>query len=141
MYAIRAVVLIASASKRDGRIALPDIIKGTGAPSAFMAKILQKLVHANIITSVKGHGGGFAIQMTRSAHLTLGDVLKAIDGDALFAGCALGFPRCDEKRPCPIHDQVMRVRADLQTILGDTPIHILGEELAAGESFLRDKLR
>ncbi len=117
------------------------IVKETGAPGAFMAKVLQKLVHAGVITSVKGHGGGFGLDMEREKPVTLGDVVKASDGDALFAGCALGFPKCDERTPCPIHDQVMRVRQDLQSILADTPMAELGEQLTKGESFLRAKLR
>ncbi len=141
MYAIRAMVLIASNSSKGERVSLSMIVAETGAPSAFMAKVLQKLVHADLITSVKGHGGGFGIDAQRVQGLRLGDVVKAIDGDALFAGCALGFPKCDERTPCPIHDQVMRVREDLQTILGDTPISHLGEELRSGSSFLRAKLR
>lgn len=141
MYAIRAVVLIAATSERGERARLPMIVKETGAPGAFLAKVLQKLVHAGVITSVKGHGGGFGLDVERKEPVTLGDVVKAIDGDALFAGCALGFPTCDERTPCPIHDQVMRVRQDLQGILADTPINELGEQLASGASFLRAKLR
>ena len=138
MYAIRAVVLIAS--DRGKRWPLSSIAEGTGAPEAFMAKVLQKLVHAGILDSVKGHGGGFGSPAHMAAGLKLGDVVAAIDGDALFKGCALGFPRCDETKPCPVHDQVMQVRAGLLGILGDTLIADLGHGLHDGDSFLKGKM-
>lgn len=141
MYAIRAVVVIASSSKRGTYTPLSKITSLTGAPSAFMAKVLQQLVHAGVVTSVKGHGGGFGLDPKRAGSVKLGDVVRAIDGDALFSGCALGFPKCDAGRPCPMHDHVTRVRAELDRILADVRIAQLGDELAQGTSFLRGKLK
>lgn len=141
MYAIRAVVVIASANEQGAYVPLTKISSLTGAPSAFMAKVLQQLVHAGAITSVKGHGGGFGLEPERRETIKLGDIVKAIDGDALFSGCALGFPRCDGRRPCPIHDQVTRVRAELDRFLADVRIAQLGNELAQGSTFLRGKLK
>ena len=141
MYAIRAVVVIASANEQGTYIPLTKISALTGAPSAFMAKVLQQLVHAGIITSVKGHGGGFGLDPEREEPVKLVDVVKAIDGDALFSGCALGFPKCDGRRPCPVHDQVTRVRAELDRVLANVLIEKLGDELAQGSTFLRGKLK
>ena len=138
MYAIRAVVLIASEPGK--RWPLRTIAEGTGAPEAFMAKVLQKLVHAGILDSVKGHGGGFGSPKHKAPRLKLGDVVAAIDGDALFKGCALGFPRCDDRKPCPVHDKVVQVRTGVQGILGDTLIADLGYGLSDGDSFLRAKV-
>lgn len=141
MYAIRAVVVIASTNQRGGYVPLTKVSEQTGAPSAFMAKVLQQLVHSGILTSVKGHGGGFGIDPRRAERIKLGDVVKAIDGDALFSGCALGFPTCDGRKPCPIHEQVVRLRAELEHILADVHISQLGSELSQGSSFLRGKLK
>lgn len=140
MYAIRATVLMASHNKADKRWTLNAIVEETGAPEAFMAKILQKLVRNGILRSVKGPGGGFDIEPRKARSLLLRDVVEAMDGDALFSGCALGFPRCDARRPCPIHDQVAQVRERLLGVLASTPIVRLGEELDDGTAFLRSKL-
>lgn len=139
MYAIRAAVLMASDQGTQKRWTLGMIVDETGAPEAFMAKILQKLVHAGLLRSVKGPGGGFDIDPKRIPSLRLGEVVMAIDGDALFKGCALGFPKCDEKRPCPIHAQVAQVRERLQSVVGSTLIRDLGKELDDGTAFLRGK--
>lgn len=139
MYAIRAVVLVASDQHK--RWSLGAITEGTGAPQAFMAKVLQKLVHAGILGSVKGHGGGFALAPGKAAALKLGTVVSAIDGDSLFRGCALGFPHCDDRKPCPVHDQVVHVRAGLRGILADTLITDLGHVLHEGGTHLKAKIR
>lgn len=140
MYAIRAMVLIASSGKDDPRWTLVRIARETGAPEAFMGKILQQLVRAGLLSSVKGPGGGFDIPSARKRGLKLGEVVSVIDGDALFTGCALGFPKCDERKPCPIHQQVVQVREQLRSVLGDTRIKDLGVGLEEGEVFLRGKL-
>ncbi len=140
MYAIRATVLMASHQEQGQRWTLGMIAAETGAPEAFMAKILQKLVHAGILRSVKGPGGGFDIEPIKAKALQLGEVVTAIDDDALFNGCALGFPKCDARKPCPIHTQVVQVRERLQRVLTSTRIKDLGKELDDGTAFLKGKL-
>lgn len=139
MYAIRAVVLMASDSRSSTRWNLERIIQGTDAPPSFMAKVLQQLVHAGIVESTKGPGGGFALAPEVSLGLRLKDVVVAIDGDFLLSGCALGFPKCDARKPCPVHDEMTRIRERLDAMLSGTEIHRLGAELLAGEVFLRNK--
>lgn len=141
MYAIRALVLMASSPNSTARWTLGRVVSGTGAPEAFMAKILQKLVRSGIIVSVKGPGGGFQLTDERAGTLKLGDVVAVMDGDALLEGCALGFPKCDAQKPCPIHDQVVAVRRRLSDVLTGTLIKDLGKDLEEGHAFLKGKLR
>lgn len=141
MYAIRATVLLCTEEDASVHWPLARIAKGTGAPEAFMGKVLQQLVHAGIVDSVKGPRGGFAITARKKATLQLGEVVTAIDDDGLFKGCALGFPRCDERKPCPVHDQVVIVRERLKNVLGATLITDLGADLKEGSTFLQGKLR
>jgi Rrf2 family protein len=136
MYAIRALVLMASSRVRWS---LRRIVAETGAPEAFMAKVLQQLVRAGIIRSVKGPGGGFDLEPRRARSLTLGEVVTAVDDSALFEGCALGFAKCSDHKPCPIHGQVVHVRERLRTVLANTLIKDLGKDLEEGSSFLKGK--
>ncbi|MCB9183678.1 MAG: Rrf2 family transcriptional regulator [Flavobacteriales bacterium] len=139
MYAIRAVVLMASDNGPGTRWNLERIVQGTDAPPSFMAKVLQQLVHAGMVESTKGPGGGFSLSPEIAAGLRLKDVVVAIDGDFLLAGCALGFPKCDARKPCPVHDEMTLIRERLDAMLSSTEIQRLGAELLAGEVFLRNK--
>ena len=63
-YAIRGLSEVAARGS-NGRLLLDDVVAGSGLPRDFMAKVFQKLVHAGVLRSAKGRGGGFAIrQMT-----------------------------------------------------------------------------
>lgn len=139
MYAIRAVVLMASNREAHSRWNLERIVQGTDAPPSFMAKVLQQLVRAGIVVSVKGPGGGFMLAPKTATTLRLKDVVVAIDGDSLLSGCALGFPKCDARKPCPVHDEMTRIRERLDSVLSSTVIQHLGDELLAGEVFLKSK--
>src|SRR5215213_6437777 len=97
-YAIRGVAKL-SARGEAGRVLLDDVIAGTGLPRDFMAKVFQKLIHAGVLRSAKGRGGGFSL--ARPAHeITLMQVVEAIDGPQTHDRCVIGFARCSDEMPC-----------------------------------------
>lgn len=135
-YAMRAAVVIATYSIEGERHSVKVIAERTGTPEAFMAKTLQKLSRAGIIVASKGPGGGSVMPPRLSRTVKLADIVKVIDGDALYTGCALGLPQCDERRPCPMHDHFLQVREDLRRMLQSTTVHDLATGLKEGSSFL-----
>jgi Rrf2 family protein len=73
-------------------------------PYHFLAKSLQKLVHANILVSSRGALGG--VKLARSAHdITLLSIIKAVDGETFFDACVLGMGDCESEKPCSLHAQ------------------------------------
>ena len=58
-YATRAVLYLAGNSSYKNKIGSKQLADALEISQSFIAKILQKLVKANIITSGKGPGGGF----------------------------------------------------------------------------------
>ena len=136
-YAIKSVIYIWTKSIEDKRVGAKEIGTEINAPDAFTAKILQTLVKAKIIGSQKGPNGGF---FTDESHtkITLKDVVRAIDGDQLFAGCSLGLPQCSEKTPCPLHFEVVGVRKQIDHMLTSKSIKSLAIEVIKGTSKLSD---
>ncbi len=126
-YAFRAMVLIAAGSADGGRLTVQDVAKGTGTPPAFAAKILQKLARARLLHSLKGPGGGYELGPALARKVKLSDVVKAIDDDSVYKGCALGLTECSNRNPCPLHDRFIAVREDLQRMLEGTSIQDLTE--------------
>lgn len=135
-YAIRAVIFIAQQSERGLKAGIKDIAQGTGTPEPFIAKILQDLGREGIVQSSKGPHGGFYLD-AQSKKNTLADVVRAIDGDRLFKGCALGLKDCSEKKPCPLHDEFKVVRARLQKILESANVAEFNRELDLGLTYLK----
>jgi len=135
-YAIKASIFIACKSLNDERVGLLEIAEEIDSPVSFTAKILQTLVKHQIIDSVKGPHGGFGIKKSDISKLKLSKVVAAIDGDAVFKGCGLGFHHCNEKKPCSIHNKFKVVRNELKNMLENTTLLELSEDIKNGKSFL-----
>lgn len=102
-YAIKALLFLSANQKGGNRLSVKDIALAIDSPPAFTSKILQQLVSAKIITSVKGSGGGFEIAESKVKSTKVITVLHAIEGNHFSSGCFLGLPDCSEKNPCPVH--------------------------------------
>ena len=135
-YAIRATIYIADQTNRGRRVGLKDISKEIASPEAFTAKILQQLSRNQIVDSIKGPNGGFAIESGKIAKIKLSQVVLAIDGDSVYRGCGLGLKECSEKQPCPVHDKFKVVREELRKMLESTTILELSLGLKNGITFL-----
>lgn len=136
-YAIKASIFIAKNSLENEKVGFVDVAKEIDSPQAFTAKILQTLVKAGIIDSVKGVKGGFYIPMRRISQTFLVQIVDAIDGDAVFRGCGLGLTQCNENHPCPFHDKIKRIRDELSTMLNSTNLEELAVGIKSGETFLK----
>ena len=134
-YAAKAVIYIWTQSLEDRKVGAKEIGSKIDSPEAFTAKILQTLVRAKLIGSIKGPNGGFFVDESH-AKFTLKDIIKVIEGDNLFAGCSLGLPNCSEKNPCPLHFEVVKVRKELDTMLTSKSIKLLAVEVIKGETKL-----
>lgn len=136
-YGIRSCLYIAQSSLNENRVRLGEIAAAIGSPEAFTAKILQQLVRSQIIKSVKGPYGGFEISHEQMENTPLKRIVVAIDGNDLFTGCAMGLSECDEKQPCPIHNQFFEIRTKLNTLLDNSTILSLAKPLDNGKTFLK----
>ncbi|GGF39570.1 RrF2 family transcriptional regulator [Echinicola rosea] len=136
-YAIRAVLYLAQISSNGKRSSLTDIAEEIGSPNAFTAKILQQLTKKGHINSVKGPNGGFYISDERLQTLRLADIVRLIDGDRLFTGCALGLPECNSLKPCPLHHQFLKIRNDVQDLLENSRLEEISFQLNQGLTFLK----
>ena len=58
-YAIRAVLYLAVYTDETHKMGSKEVAEMIKVPAPFLAKILQKLVRKNIISSTKGPKGGF----------------------------------------------------------------------------------
>ncbi|MFA6630433.1 MAG: Rrf2 family transcriptional regulator [Sulfuricurvum sp.] len=75
-----------------------------GLPFHFLAKSLQKLVHAGILISQRGATGGVTLARSPS-EITLLSIIEAVDGTTFFDACVLGIGDCEAEKPCALHAQ------------------------------------
>ncbi|MGN6639631.1 MAG: RrF2 family transcriptional regulator [Mucilaginibacter sp.] len=135
-YAIRAVFFIAHKTADGGRVGIKEIANGIDSPEHFLAKILQDLSRKGIIQSAKGPNGGFYLD-AEALKRPLTDIVEAVDGNAIFTGCALGLKQCSEVNPCPLHSQFKFIRSKIHDLLQNTEIGEFNGDLQLGISSLR----
>ncbi|MDD2552236.1 MAG: Rrf2 family transcriptional regulator [Dysgonamonadaceae bacterium] len=136
-YGIKASVYIVEHSLNNQKVSLKEVASAIDSPQAYTSKILQQLSRNNIIRSEKGPTGGFSIDKTKINRINLSTIVSAIDGDSIYKGCGLGFHQCDESKPCVIHHQYKTIRNDLKTMLENTFLIDLSEDIDKGLSFLK----
>jgi Rrf2 family protein len=89
-------------SEHDGPASSEQLGPRLGVNAVVLRRTLAGLRDAGIVSSVKGHGGGWSIARDLS-EVTLGDVHRAIGSSALF-----GIGHRDEETACPIEQAVNR---------------------------------
>jgi len=94
----------------------------------FLTKILQVLTQQKIMNSFKGPNGG--VSLARPAQtISIKEIVVAIDGKGLFAGCMLGLDTCSDEHPCPLHQQWTVVRDQLEAVFAQTTLAYLADRI------------
>lgn len=83
-YAFRILMFCAASGTRLSRIS--DISRVYGASEPFLFKILQPLVEAKIIETVRGRNGGIRLARLPSK-ISLGEVARLTEDNFLLAEC------------------------------------------------------
>jgi len=136
-YGVRAATYVAQKSLNNERCSMKDISKEIDSPEAFTAKILQKLVKAGIIKSVKGATGGFEVNLKDMKRVKLADIVIAIDGELYDKVCVLGLKKCSEAHPCPVHYKFKHIKNDVLSMIHNTSLADMSSSVDAGFSCLK----
>lgn len=70
-------------------------------PRSFLAKILQKLVRANLVRSYRGVKGGFSLAK-QAREISMLDVIEAIEGKTCLNVCLMDKKKCGFSKQCPV---------------------------------------
>jgi len=126
-YALRALVYIQAENKKGRLAGIAEIAREIEAPQFFTAKILQRLVRQEFVSSQKGRGGGFFFDPEKPA-VPIRDVIIAVEGDEIFTGCGFGLKLCDENNPCPLHKSYAPIRNRINRLTSGETIQSLARK-------------
>ena len=135
-YALRATIFLAQKSSEGEKRSVDDVATGIDAPRSFTAKILQQLIREGVISSAKGPSGGFYLTDKAKAQTVWG-VLQAFDEDQRLTGCVMGLHKCNDKKPCPMHNQFKAIREPLVEMFKQKRISELAETMRNTKSFVK----
>ena len=124
-YALRAVVWLAD-HVDDGPAGHSVIAEDAKVPPTYLAKVLQSLAKAKIVSSRRGVGGGYTLNHDPS-ELTVLDVVNAVDPIKRIHGCPLKLAS-HGKKLCGMHSRLDNAVALVEVALRESTIaDILGE--------------
>ena len=127
-YALRGLVYIKLQNLKSRRPGTSEVAREIDAPPFYTAKILQRLVRAGFLRSMKGKGGGFFFD-PGEPEIPLIKLIASIEGDSSFAGCGFGLKHCDENSPCPLHDKYASVRKSINDLISEETVQGLAKKV------------
>jgi Rrf2 family protein len=100
-YALRAVICLA---RNEERLNVGQVAELTKVPSRYLAKVLQRLVHAGLVNSTRGRSGGFELA-TEPNEMTILQVVSAVDPIKRISCCPLDLPEHKDCL-CALHQRM-----------------------------------
>lgn len=134
-YGLQGMLYIAIHSSNDENVGLIEIAENQEIPRHFLSKILQQLVKAGLLISMKGPNGGFRLSK-KPEKITLLHIIKAIDGLGVFTQCGIGFKKCSDEHPCPIHHDFKIVRDKVHDLFQKKTLKELVYDAEHGEGII-----
>jgi Rrf2 family protein len=120
VYALRAVVYLAEHSEeRPVRVA--EMAANLDVPQNYLAKILNELVHSEILNSTRGKHGGFQLAV-RPDGLSLLAVVSPFDRIEQERRCLLGRSECSDHTPCAAHHRWKELGTQLAAFVQETTV-------------------
>lgn len=108
-YAVRVMVDLAMHG-HAGPVSRAAIQARQEVPPAYLAKIVQTLARAGLVTTRPGAGGGVSLALP-AAQITLRRVVEAVEGPITLNRCVVGPGACPRDRVCPVQPVWLRLQA------------------------------
>lgn len=98
-YTLRVVVFLATLNRAPATT--KQLAAATRVPEGYLAKIIQSLSRAGLVTSQRGLGGG-SVLARDPADISMYDVISAVGSVPRIRSCPLGLEAHGTKL-CPVH--------------------------------------
>jgi Rrf2 family protein len=119
-YALRAALYLAR--QPNGRPVTAEVIaRALGAPANYLAKTLNAMARAGILTGLRGPTGGFRL-VRDPAVLTVAEIAGTFDEPVARPMCLLGGRPCSSAHPCEAHVRWTAVTDAMREPLNTTTV-------------------
>ncbi|WP_255571022.1 Rrf2 family transcriptional regulator [Apibacter sp. ESL0432] len=122
-YAIKIMIYLSANSTVDNLRQVKEVSEALVTPGPFTAKILQQLVKAGLLFSMKGKNGGFTLSR-ELGEIKISDIVIAVDGEKSINRCLLGLKDCSSENPCPLHHKFYKIKDDFKKYVLDSTLEV-----------------
>ena len=120
-YALRGILYIAMMQDENRRVQIDEISNKLSVPKHFLGKIMQQVVKAGLLKSMKGPHGGFSLA-EETLTSPLSRLVAVTDGMDQFNFCVLKLQYCNGENPCPLHHDMLKIKEELRDVFLKTTI-------------------
>ena len=123
-YAIRCLVSMAHCG--GGVHSVKSLSDKLDIPFKFLGRLMSLLGSHGLVEATQGKGGGYRI-VRPLEDIRLAEIVDIVEGLDNYERCILGFERCDEKNPCPMHEFWTGHKEGILEMLNTTTLAQLAE--------------
>jgi Rrf2 family protein len=99
-----------------GAVSAKRIAEEFHIPAELLAKILQRLAKQRLITSTNGPKGGYVLAR-RPAEISVGDVVRALEGPVNIVSCLEESSDCPQMAHCNLRRPAQKIQAAITQVL------------------------
>ena len=115
-YGLMAIHYIAVHEDIGGAVSAKRIAEEFRIPPELLAKILQRLAKQGLITSQNGPKGGYVLSR-RPAAITVGEVVRALEGPIRIVECYEEEAACPQMERCNLRRPIQKLQSAITQML------------------------
>ena len=100
----------------EGAVSAKRIVEEFSIPQELLAKILQTLARQGLIVSQNGPKGGYVLSR-RPAEITVGQVVRALEGPINIVECMERDSECPQMARCNLRRPVQKIQVAISYML------------------------
>ncbi len=127
-YALLALRHLAAPTSREN-VSARELAESYDLPPELLAKVLQQLVRAGLLSSQQGIRGGYGLARP-PLEISVADVINAIDGPMTVTACSESDQSCDQYTKCNIRDPLWKLKDRIVSALTATTVAELAADLS-----------
>ena len=104
-----------------GACSAKDLAEMYSIPQEALAKILQRLAKAKLLTSLYGTNGGYILARDPRS-ITAYEVIRAIEGPLFITSCSDATADCDQSDRCTVREPLRKVSRTIEEVLNKLTI-------------------
>ena len=103
------------------RTTFPAIAERQGIPRKFLPTVLQSLIQAGIVRTIRGYGGGIELA-TDPTEITVRQIVESVEGRQQLYDCDSRNINCTNKANCLLRDVLVRAGGAMLNVLENTTL-------------------
>ena len=126
-YGLRALLDIAQNSGDGEIVSIQSIARRQDISESYLEQLIRKLKTAGFLNSVRGAGGGYVLAK-EPQEITVGDVLRALEGSIKAVNCGGEIMECERADLCVTRLVWERVNSAIEEAVDGITLRMLLDE-------------